>query len=70
MRDVDTPRTDLVLGEPHRDGGWCPTCLRPSGYSQDMLALTAAGIEVVGTARGCTHADDPNHWPNPRASRA
>lgn len=69
MTDVAEQRT-VVLGEPARTGRWCPTCLAPTGYEQDMLALTASGIEVVGHAHGCTNASDPNHWPHPGARRA
>lgn len=44
-------------------GLWCPRCLKPSGWTGELLSLRPSGVSVIGTISRCHDGDHPLRLP-------
>lgn len=40
-------------------GGWCPKCLKPSGYAMDVHSLTESGVAPLARIEKCYDCGEP-----------
>lgn len=48
---------------PLTTGLWCPRCLKPSGWTAQLLSLRPSGVSVIGTISRCYDGDHPLRLP-------